>query len=44
LFRAQQRLRSDLARRLRAERGNVFDFDQARCDRIVTRVLERMGQ
>ncbi len=44
LFRAQQRLRSDLARRLRAERGNVFEFDQARCDRIVARVLERMGQ
>ena len=44
LFRAQQRLRSDLARRLRAERANVFEFDQARCDRIVTRVLDRMGQ
>ena len=43
LFRAQQRLRSDLARRLRAERADVFEFDQARCDRIVGHVLERVG-
>jgi RNA polymerase sigma-70 factor (ECF subfamily) len=43
LFRAQQRLRSDLARRLRAERTEVYDFDQSRCERIVARVLERMG-
>ena len=43
LFRAQQRLRSDLARRLRAERTDVFEFDEARCDRIIARVLERLG-
>jgi RNA polymerase sigma-70 factor, ECF subfamily len=43
LFRAQQRLRTDLARRLRAERANVFEFDNERCDRIVARVLERMS-
>jgi len=43
LFRAQQRLRTDLARRLRAERANVFEFDNDRCDRIVARVLERMS-
>lgn len=43
LFRAQQRLRADLARRLREDRTDVFEFDQARCDRIVSRVLERMG-
>jgi len=43
LFRAQQRLRTDLARRLRAERANVFEFDTDRCDRIVARVLERMS-
>jgi RNA polymerase sigma-70 factor (ECF subfamily) len=42
LFRAQQRLRSDLARRLRAERTDVYDFEQTRCDRIVARVLDRM--
>lgn len=43
LFRAQQRLRADLTRRLREERTEVFEFDQARCDRIVAHVLERMG-
>ncbi|HEY4210350.1 MAG TPA: RNA polymerase sigma factor [Steroidobacteraceae bacterium] len=43
LFRAQQRLRSDLARRLRSERGSLFEFETARCDRIVSRVLERMN-
>ncbi len=43
LFRAQQRLRSDLVRRLRAERADVFEFEQTRCDRIVVRVLERLG-
>jgi RNA polymerase sigma-70 factor (ECF subfamily) len=43
LFRAQQRLRSDLARRLRAERADVFEFDTARCERIIGRVLERMS-
>ena len=43
LFRAQQRLRADLARRLRAERANIFEFDAARCDRIIARVLERMS-
>jgi RNA polymerase sigma-70 factor, ECF subfamily len=43
LFRAQQRLRSDLARRLRAERADVFEFDETRCDRIIARVLERLG-
>ena len=43
LFRAQQRLRLDLARRLRNERGSLFEFETARCDRIVSRVLERMN-
>jgi RNA polymerase sigma-70 factor, ECF subfamily len=43
LFRAQQRLRPDVARRVREERADVFEFSQARCDRIVSRVLERMG-
>lgn len=43
LFRAQQRLRADVSRRVRDERADVFEFDQARCDRIVSRVLERMG-
>jgi RNA polymerase sigma-70 factor, ECF subfamily len=43
LFRAQQRLRPELAHRLRADRADVFEFEAARCDRIVTRVLERMG-
>ena len=43
LFRAQQRLRSDLARRLRAERADVFEFDTTQCERIISRVLERMN-
>ncbi len=43
LFRAQQRLRSDLARRLRAERGGLFEFDDARCERIVTHVLATLS-
>jgi RNA polymerase sigma-70 factor (ECF subfamily) len=43
LYRAQQRLRSDLARRLRSERETVFEFDGGRCERIVHRVLERLS-
>jgi RNA polymerase sigma-70 factor (ECF subfamily) len=42
LYRAQQRLRVDLARRMRAERFNIFYLDSSRCDRIVDRVLVRL--
>ncbi len=43
LFRAQQRLRSDLARRLRSEHGGLFEFDDARCERIVVHVLAQLS-
>jgi RNA polymerase sigma-70 factor (ECF subfamily) len=42
LHRAQRRLRTDLSRRLHREQLNVFDFDGARCDRIVLRVIARL--
>jgi RNA polymerase sigma-70 factor (ECF subfamily) len=42
LHRAQQRLRVDISRRLQSERLNVFEFDGARCDRIVVRVFARL--
>ena len=41
LHRAQRRLRTDLSRRLHREQLNVFQFDGARCDRIVAAVLTR---
>jgi RNA polymerase sigma-70 factor (ECF subfamily) len=42
LHRAQRRLRTDLSRRLHRERLSVFEFDGARCDRIVATVLARL--
>jgi len=42
LFRAQRQLRGDLARRLRGESTEIFDFGAERCDRVVERVLERL--
>ncbi|HET9862403.1 MAG TPA: RNA polymerase sigma factor [Steroidobacteraceae bacterium] len=42
LFRAQRQLRGDLARRLRGESSEIFDFGAERCDRVVERVLERL--
>ena len=42
LHRAQLRLRADITRRLARERINLFDFDGARCDRIVSGVLARL--
>jgi RNA polymerase sigma-70 factor (ECF subfamily) len=42
LFRAQRHLRGDLARRLRGESTEIFDFGAERCDRVVERVLERL--
>lgn len=41
LHRAQRRLRADLSRRLQREQLSVFEFDGARCDRIVAAVLTR---
>jgi RNA polymerase sigma-70 factor (ECF subfamily) len=41
LHRAQRRLRTDLSRRLQREQLNVFQFDGARCDRIVAAVITR---
>jgi len=38
LHRAHRRLRADLSRRLSREQLNVFEFDGARCDRIVAAV------
>jgi RNA polymerase sigma-70 factor (ECF subfamily) len=43
LFRAQQRLRADVAQQVRAERESVFEFEDARCERIVSRVLDKLG-
>lgn len=43
LHRAQQRLRVELSRQLRRERISIFDFDGARCDRIVLAVRVRLG-
>jgi RNA polymerase sigma-70 factor (ECF subfamily) len=42
LFRAQRQLRGDLARRMRGESTEIFDFGAERCDRVVERVLERL--
>jgi RNA polymerase sigma-70 factor, ECF subfamily len=42
LYRAQQRLKVDVARRLRAEPFNIFDLSTERCDRIVTQVFSKV--
>jgi RNA polymerase sigma-70 factor (ECF subfamily) len=42
LYRAQQRLKVDVARRLRAEPFNIFELTPERCDRIVTQVFAKM--
>jgi RNA polymerase sigma-70 factor (ECF subfamily) len=44
LHRAQTRLRSDIARRLRREHLTLFEFGGTRCDRIVAGVLARLAQ
>jgi RNA polymerase sigma-70 factor (ECF subfamily) len=42
LYRAQQRLKVDVARRLRAEPFDIFALTPERCDRIVTQVFARL--
>jgi RNA polymerase sigma-70 factor (ECF subfamily) len=42
LYRAQQRLKVDVARRLRAEPFNIFELTPERCDRIVTQVFAKV--
>jgi RNA polymerase sigma-70 factor (ECF subfamily) len=42
LFRAQQRLKEDTARRLRAEPSNVFGLTPERAERIVSQVFARL--
>jgi RNA polymerase sigma-70 factor, ECF subfamily len=42
LYRAQQRLKVDVARRLRAEPHNVFELNPERCDHIVAQVISRL--
>src|SRR5882757_5947932 len=42
LYRAQQRLKVDVARRLRAEPFNIFELPAERCDRIVTQVFSKV--
>jgi RNA polymerase sigma-70 factor, ECF subfamily len=42
LYRAQQRLKVDVARRLRAEGFNIFELSTDRCDRIVTQVFAKV--
>lgn len=42
LHRAHRRLRADLSRRLSREQLNVFEFDGARCDRIVAAVCTHL--
>jgi RNA polymerase sigma-70 factor, ECF subfamily len=41
LYRAQQRLKVDVVRQLRADPANVFELPQERCDHIVAQVLAR---
>ena len=43
LYRAQQRLKVDVARRLRAEPFNIFALSTERCDRIVAQVFARIA-
>jgi RNA polymerase sigma-70 factor (ECF subfamily) len=42
LYRAQQRLKADVARRLRAEPFNIFELTPERCDRIVSQVFTKV--
>jgi predicted RNA polymerase sigma factor len=42
LYRAQQRLKVDVARRLRAEPFNIFELTPERCDRIVAQVFSKL--
>jgi RNA polymerase sigma-70 factor, ECF subfamily len=42
LYRAQQRLKVDVARRLRAEPFNIFQLSTERCDRIVAQVFAKV--
>jgi RNA polymerase sigma-70 factor (ECF subfamily) len=42
LYRAQQRLKVDMARRLRAEPFNIFELTPERCDRIVAQVFAKL--
>lgn len=42
LYRAQQRLKVDVARRLRAEPFNIFELPAERCDRIVAQVFSKV--
>lgn len=42
LYRAQQRLKVDVARRLRAEPFNIFELTPERCDRIVAQVFTKV--
>ena len=43
LYRAQQRLKVDVARRLRAEPSNIFELSTERCDRIVAQVFAKIS-
>jgi len=42
LYRAQQRLKVDVARRLRAESFNIFELSTERCERIVAQVFAKV--
>ena len=42
LYRAQQRLKVDVARRLRAEPFNIFELTPERCDHIVAQVFAKL--
>jgi RNA polymerase sigma-70 factor, ECF subfamily len=42
LYRAQQRLKVEAARRLRAEAFNIFELTPERCDRIVAQVFAKL--
>jgi predicted RNA polymerase sigma factor len=42
LYRAQQRLKVDVAHRLRAEPFNIFELSPERCDRIVAQVFAKV--
>jgi RNA polymerase sigma-70 factor, ECF subfamily len=42
LYRAQQRLKVDVARRLRAEPFNIFELTPESCDRIVAQVFAKL--
>lgn len=42
LYRAQQRLKVEVARALRAEPFNIFELLPERCDRIVTQVFSKL--